>query len=216
MSESQKRVSGGFVVFFEGIDGVGKTTQLELAHAELGKEYQAVHSTRYLGGTPVGEALREITLSSLPRSPITDFYISEAIQRALVEAVATDRKKNKVTLVDRGPLSFAAYHIYGSGVDPEIGWPYIDRGMQEFKPDLVILYNAGLDVALDRSKRRAGKLDYFASKPDSYFRRVLEGFEAARNRYSAYPTREIDATADIATVHAETMTAIQDALKHKH
>lgn len=213
MRNAPKTVQGGCVVVFEGIDGVGKTTQLGLVREALEKQHWAVHPTRNLGGTPIGEALREVTLSPTPRSPLTDFYISVAIQVALTEAVAEDRKEGKITLIDRGPLSFAAYHIYGSGVDADIGWRYVDQGMQQFKPDLVILYSTDLKVALGRAKRRAGKTDYFASKPASYFKRVLEGFDEAKSRY---PVREIDATQSIEAVHAETMAAITEVLKHKH
>ncbi|HVI60830.1 MAG TPA: dTMP kinase, partial [Candidatus Saccharimonadales bacterium] len=202
MKAAPKTIDGGFVVVFEGIDGVGKTTQLGLVREELEKDRWAVHPTRNLGGTPIGEALREVTLSSTPRSVMTDFYISVAIQTAMAEAVAADRKEGKITLIDRGPLSFAAYHMYGSGVDQKVGWRYVDQGMKQFKPDLVILYNADLKVALGRAKRRAGKADYFASKPESYFQRVLAGFKAAKERY---PVCEIDAAQDIDSVHAETM-----------
>jgi dTMP kinase len=215
MSNSPEGISGGLLVLFEGIDGAGKTTQRDLAHQALERAGWNVRSNRYLGGTPIGEALREVTLSPTPRSPLTDFYISVANQVALAEVVDEDRKAEKITLLDRGPLSFAAYHIYGAGVDEKIGWPRIDEGMDQLKPDLVILYDASLDILLERAKQRSGKADYFESKPREYFERVQKGYEEASKRYSVH---RVDASQPIEAVHELTMEALRAAIeaKHKH
>ncbi len=63
MAQKAKRIEGGLVIIFEGIDGVGKTTQLELARKELEKAGWPVVTTRNMGGTPIGEALREVMMS---------------------------------------------------------------------------------------------------------------------------------------------------------
>ncbi len=194
---------------FEGIDGVGKTTQLELVQDELVKQGWPVHATRNLGGTPVGEALRKVTLSPLERSAKTDLYISVAIQTALSESIEAERLRGKIILVDRGPLSLAAYHIYGNGVDKKLGWRYADEGMACFKPDLVLLYETKLETALGRAGRRMSRTDYFASKPKSYFERVVRGFAAAAKRY---PVQSIDGSKSIKAVHSETMTSINKLL----
>lgn len=201
-----KKLSKGKVILFEGIDGVGKTTQLELAKNELSEEGRQVHATRNLGGTPIGEALREVTLSSVERSAETDLYISVAIQTALAESIEAERSQNKIVLVDRGPLSLAAYHIYGNGVSAKLGWRYADEGMKRFKPDLVIIYKTDLETALSRTKSRSGKTDYFASKPKAYFERVMKGFEDASKRYS---THILDGSGSIANIHKETMDVIE-------
>jgi len=199
----------GLVILFEGIDGVGKTTQLRLVQEALTKLGRSVHATRNLGGTPIGEALREVTLSPTERSPETDLYISVAIQSALADSIQAERQEGKVVLVDRGPLSLAAYHIYGNGVDSQLGWRYADDGMRRFAPDLVILYQTDLDTALSRTKRRHGKTDYFASQPKAYFKRVVSGFSEASKRY---PVHIINASGSIDEVHRETMTSIEKLL----
>ena len=216
MGKAMKKLPEGLVIILEGIDGVGKTTQLGLAKDELAKRNRLIHATRNLGGTPVGEKLREVTLSAVERSATTDLYISVAIQTALAESIEAERALGKIVLVDRGPLSLASYHIYGNGVDAKLGWRYADEGMKRFKPDLVILYTADLKTALGRAKRRSGKIDYFASKPDAYFKRVIHGFQDATERYSPMI---IDATQGIQAVHAQTMSAIGNLISkpnHKH
>lgn len=213
MAKAKTPSKEGIVILFEGIDGVGKTTQLKLAQDELVKQGWPVHATRNLGGTPIGERLREVTLSPTERSAETDLYISVAIQTALVESVEAERSRGKVILIDRGPLSLAAYHIYGNGATEKLGWRYADEGMRRFKPDLVLLYQTDLDVALARAKRRSSKADYFASKPKNYFERVMRGFQDADERY---PAHLIDASSSISTVHLETMRAINALLaNHK-
>jgi dTMP kinase len=209
MTKPAQHRQKGLVVLFEGVDGVGKTTQLKLAQEALAKLGRTVHATRNLGGTPIGEALREVTLSPTERSPETDLYISVAIQSALAESIQAERQDGKVVLVDRGPLSLAAYHIYGNGVDGQLGWRYADDGMRRFSPDLVILYQTDLDTALSRTKRRQGKTDYFASQPKAYFKRVVRGFSEASKRY---PVRIINASGSIDEVHRETMAAIESLL----
>jgi dTMP kinase len=209
---AKAKIQKGLVILFEGIDGVGKTTQLKLAKEELAKQGLSLHATRYLGGTPIGEKLREVTLSPTERSAETDLYISVAVQTALADLVAAERSQGKIILIDRGPLSLAAYHIYGNGVSKELGWRYADDSMRRLKPDLVLLYQTKLDTALARAKRRSSKTDYFASKPKKYFERVMNGFSDASQRY---PVRVINASKSISAVHQETMQAI-DALLDKH
>ncbi len=209
---AKAKAQKGLVILFEGVDGVGKTTQLQLAQEELAKRGLTIHATRYLGGTPIGEKLREVTLSPTERSAETDLYISVAIQTALADSVEVERSSGKIVLIDRGPLSLAAYHIYGNGASEKLGWRYVDDSMQRFKPDLILLYQTDMDVALNRAKRRSSKTDYFASKPRKYFERVMRGFHVASQRY---PVQAIDASKSIDDVHQATMQAV-DALLAKH
>lgn len=203
---------GGLVVLFEGIDGVGKTSQVNLAHAALEAADWPVLSTRNLGGTPIGEALRETILSSLKRPALTDFYISLAIQEALLEVIDEARTSGKIILMDRGPLSLAAYQIYGGGVDKTMGWQHVDEGMKRLHPELSILYTSDVKQAVERGRQRAGKADYFESKPLHYFEQVAQGYEAAGERY---PLHTVDAGQSIQLMHTQTMELIQKTLQEK-
>jgi dTMP kinase len=214
VKKPKKTVPGGMVVIFEGIDGAGKTTQLNLVHEELISRGYGVHATRNLGGTPIGEALRQVAFSPVERSPETDLYISAAIQAELAKSIESERRSGKIVLVDRGPLSLAAYHIYGNGVGPKLGWQFADEGMARFQPNLVVLYKIELNEALKRAKRRKGHTDYYASKPKGYFRRVENGYEAGAKRYSSVVTR-LDASDDIGAVHSQTMEEIDAVLRRR-
>ncbi len=212
MGAEQKQVPGGLVVFFEGIDGVGKTTQLELAAENLRAEGWSVETTRGHGGTPFGEALRKVSLESIDRAPDTNLYLSMAIHNELGHQVRHWRDNGAITLIDRGPLSMAAYQIFGDGCDPEAGWREVGIDIERFDSELLILYTAAIDVARTRSKERGGKADYFEKKPRSYFERIEEGYQESGERFGALA---IGAEGSIEQVHTETMNAIRAALDKK-
>lgn len=207
-----KHIDGGLVVLFEGIDGVGKTTQLERAAKTLSGLGWAVETTRNLGGTPIGEALRQVVLANIDRPAVTDFYLSVAIQAALAEKLTALRRQGRLVLIDRGPLSLAAYHLFGNRVSARLGWRYVDAGMKAFRPELSILYTADVQTAHRRIRQPSAGADYYESKPVGYFERVARGYEAAAERYRA---ERVDANQSIGAVAAQTFDLIQAALAAK-
>jgi dTMP kinase len=200
----------GLVVMFEGIDGVGKTTQIKLVQQTLEDKGWPVMVTRNMGGTPIGEALREVIMSPLERPPLTDFYTSLAIQEPLFGVIDTARAAGKVILMDRGPLSLAAYQIYGAGIDESIGWQHVDSGMSRIKPEITILYDMDPEPARERNQKHPEKTSYFESKPLGYFQKVAEGFRAASKRY---PLTTINAAQPIEAVQEETLAAVSKLLQ---
>jgi len=206
-----KSLRGGRLIVFEGIDGSGKTTQLELARKGLVEQGWPLSTSRNLGGTPIGEKLRGVIKSPLPRPEMANLYISAAIQEALIEAISTERNQGKLVLMDRGPISLAAYEIYGGGLDDETTWRHVDDGMARLKPDLVLIYRSDVPTALDRIKH-AGQADYFESKSADYFERVAEGYQAAAERYPEV-SRVIDADRSIDEIHRDTMALIRQVLQ---
>lgn len=212
MSENKQQIPGGLVVMFEGIDGTGKTTQVQLVQQHLQQNDWPVSVKRSPGGTPIGEALRTALLDPAARPPLTDLYIALAIQEALIESIDSERAVGPVILLDRSPLSIAAYQVYGSGIDEAMGWGYVDDHMQRLKPDLVIIYECDASDALKRARQKSNSHDYFENMPLSYFERVAKGYRAAADRY---PSVIIDASQSIEQVNAQTMQHISKLLQDK-
>jgi dTMP kinase len=212
MNEDKQTVAGGALIMFEGIDGVGKTTQVDMAKQALQDKGWLVTTSRSPGGTPIGEALRSVLLEPLPRPAMTDLYIAAAIQESLIELMEAQRASGPVMLHDRGPLSTAAYQIYGGGIDPSVGWSHVDHGMKNLKPDLIIMYECDPRIALSRVRQHSSKHDYFENQPLSYFERVAEGYKQALKRY---PAVLIDASQPIEQVHESTMQHIIALLEEK-
>jgi dTMP kinase len=212
MNNDKQVVSGGALIMFEGIDGVGKTTQVDMAKQALQSQNWLVSTSRSPGGTPIGEALRSVLLEPLPRPALTDLYIAAAIQESLIELIQERRASGPVMLHDRGPLSTAAYQIYGGGVDESVGWDQVDNGMKRLKPDLIIMYECDPRIALSRVGAHSTKNDYFEDQPLSYFEKVAEGYKQAIKRY---PAVVIDASQPIDRVHEQTMQHINSLLQEK-
>ncbi len=214
MHESLKTVPEGVVVIFEGMDGTGKTTQLQLAAEVLSNNGWHVETARAHGGTPVGEALREVSLSDVPRPALTDLYISMAMHAALAERTTSWRQQGAIILIDRGPFSMAAYQLYGDGLDPDIVWPAVEKELDLFKPELTLLYTAPVEVAIDRARRKQGSTaDYFENKDNQFFDRVSSGYHSAAARYGAIAIESGDNL--IPAVARHTLAAIHTAIERK-
>lgn len=191
-------VSGGRLIIFEGIDGIGKTTQLKLAESYLKEQGYKVKATRNLGGTPIGEELRQVILNPIKRPPLTDLFISMAIQEALLGEVEKLRRQGSIILMDRSHIAMVAYQAYGSGLNKAQCWKFADKGMQSLRPELTLYLSGDIAASLARAKVASGKADYFESKPETYFKAVNKGYEAASKRYQVVT---INADRSIEAVH---------------
>lgn len=200
-------MQSGKLIMFDGPDGVGKTTQFQLVADELQRRGYQVYTTHLLGGTPIGEELRRIMFSDAPRPATTNLHLSLAIYYALAEAIAAERAKGKVILIDRSPLSLIAYQVYGDQVDRDAGFRACQEALQVFQPDLLLLYQAPLEVLqarrAEQQKHKAG--DYFEAQALAYHQRTIEGYRVAAEQF---PATVIDANGDIAEIHDRTMQAI--------
>lgn len=190
---------------FDGPDGSGKTTQIALAKGALESLGHTVFVTRSHGGTPLGEELRKVSFMAIERQPLTDYYISLAMHSELQADIHHHRTQGHIVLLDRSPLSIWAYQVYASGLEAEFAADGIDHDMQQFNPDLIICYHATLATLRKRMAMDTHKADYFESKPDDYFERVIEGYQFAADRYGA---QQIGAEQSIEAVHAATMRPI--------
>lgn len=211
--KSSAPFSIGKLFMFDGPDGVGKTTQLHMAAEALTKKGYEVYLTKTHGGTPIGEALREVSLSDLERTPLTDMYISLAMHSALAELIEEKRERGVIVLVDRSPLSNVAYQAFGSGLDKDFTIGIIDIDMQLFRPDCIIVYDAPTEVTLARmmarNQKNNAKKEYFESKPREYFERVAEGYRVAAAHFNAHI---VDATESADQVHKQTMKQLKTLL----
>ncbi|MEO6513987.1 MAG: dTMP kinase [Candidatus Saccharimonadales bacterium] len=211
--ETSALFSTGKLFMFDGPDGVGKTTQLNMAAEALTKKGYEVYLTKTHGGTPIGEALRTVSLSEVERTPLTDMYISLAMHSALAEVIEEKRDRGVIVLVDRSPLSIVAYQAYGSGLDKDFTMGIIDIDMQLFKPDCIIVYDAPIAITrqrmLERNKKNHTKQEYFESKSPEYFERVARGYRDAANHFHA---EVIEATDTPEQVHKRTMKHLKTLL----
>jgi dTMP kinase len=190
----------GRLIAFEGVEGAGKSTQLELLRRQLEGRGREVVVTREPGGTPVGERVRALLLDpEVEIYPRAEALLFAAARAELVERVIRPAlERGAVVLCDRYLDSSLAYQggARGLGRGPVEEVNRLATG--GLLPDLVVLLD--LDPA-DGLRRRQGDRDRIEAQDLDFHRRVREAFRALAaadpNRFAvvdgAAPVREVAA-----------------------
>ena len=200
----------GWFITFEGTEGGGKSTQIELLATRLRATGRLVRTFREPGGTPIGEEIRHTLKHSAANhamTPEAELLLLNASRAQLVrEIIRPALAAGEVVVCDRFYDSTTAYQGYGRGLDHTLVRGVIEFAIGETKPDLTLLLHVPRRVSeLRRAQRTAASAaagavrDRFEEADADFFDRVEAGFlEIA----AAEPQRVkvIDATADIETV----------------
>jgi dTMP kinase len=195
----------GRLIAFEGVEGAGKSTQLELLRRQLEGRGREVVVTREPGGTPVGERVRALLLDpEVEIHPRAEALLFAAARAELVERVIRPAlERGAVVLCDRYLDSSLAYQggARGLGRGPVEEVNRLATG--GLLPDLVVLLD--LDPA-DGLRRRQGDRDRIEAQDLEFHRRVREAFRALA---AADPKRfaVVDAAAPVPEVAARVHAA---------
>lgn len=171
----------GHFIVLEGIDGVGKTTQVALLAewlSALGVPHLLV---REPGGTPLGEAIRELVLgrSELDVSPRSELLLLLAARAALVRDVLRPALEEGKTIVgDRFALSTLAYQGYGRGIDVDQVRRALDVATNGLRPDLYVLLDLPLEVAGRRRDAGGAAPDRIEREGEAFRVAVRDGYLA--------------------------------------
>ena len=173
-------------ITFEGIEGCGKSAQVERLANRLAKEEREVVTLREPGGTSIGEAIRDVVKhppGNKPISPDAELLLMNASRAQLVQqAIQPALASGAVVLCDRFYDSSLAYQGYGRGLDLAKVQHAIDLAVGETKPDITLLLDIPLEVSAERVANRQFKtgesIDQFDRSGDTFFKRVLDGFHA--------------------------------------
>ena len=165
-------------VTLEGGEGAGKSTSREFIVSLLEEHKIPFIQTREPGGTPIGEALREILLSKDGTAPsVTSELLMVFAARAqhLHEVIEPALRDGKWVLCDRFTDATYAYQGYGRGFDLgeiEALEALVQRGRH---PDLTLLFDIDPKLGMARARQRA-ELDRFEEEELPFFERVREGY----------------------------------------
>jgi dTMP kinase len=196
----------GRLIAFEGVEGSGKSTQLELLRQALDGRGREVVVTREPGGTPAGERVRALLLDpEVELHPRAEALLFAAARAELVEAVIRPAlERGAVVLCDRYLDSSLAYQggARGLGLGPVTDVNRFATG--GLLPDLVVLLD--LDPA-SGLRRQAGKPDRIEGQDLDFHRRVRQAF---RDLAAADPGRF--AVVDAAAPVPEVADAVQGAV----
>ena len=199
------QASRGRFISLEGVDGAGKSTHVAwLAEALTARGHRVVQ-TREPGGTPLGEALRDLLLSR-PMAHDTEALLMFAARREhVVSVIAPALLRGDWVLCDRFTDATFAYQGGGHGVPADFLQALARRVHGDCNPDLTLLFDVPPDVSrkrLAKAEREGRPLDKFEREEQDFFERVRAVYSA---RAAAEPGRfrVIDATGSQDEVRAE-------------
>ncbi len=203
----------GYLITLEGIEGSGKSTQLEYVIDYLNSKNFDVVSTREPGGTVVGEKVRELLLDNT----IPDMHVETELMLMFAARIEHVKKviepalnSNKVIVCDRFYDASYAYQGYGRGIDIHRIDELRKYSISNLCPDLTILLDVPLDVSIDRVHAR-GKKDRFENEENLFYKKIREGYlEIAKNNPAR--VKVVDSSQSISDVQSNIKSSIDELL----
>ena len=195
-------------IVLEGIDGAGKSSQVEPLVAWLRSCGRFVTTCRDPGATAAGDSIRAILLDrhDLQLAPTSEMLLYMAARAQLVaEVIQPSLARGEWVVSDRYLLANIVYQGHAGGLDPDTIRQVGAVATGGLEPDLVLLFDVDLETA---ARRLARPLDKLENRGDEYRGRLRAGYlaEAARR-----PDRiaVVDATGDLATVQSNVRAALE-------
>ena len=171
-------------ITIEGVEGVGKTTNIQLITAQLEKARIPFIVTREPGGTPVAELIRQLLLTK------RDEHICELTELLLIFAaraqhihhvIAPALREGKWVVCDRFTDATYAYQGGGRGLSMEKIAALETMVQGELRPDITYILDLAPEIGLHRARQR-GELDRFEQEKIEFFNRVRAAYLARASR----------------------------------
>lgn len=167
-------------VTFEGVDGCGKTTQIEL----LKKLYETAVVTREPGGTAVGDSIRDIVLNNKYKdvSHMTEVMLYATSRAQLVyEVISPNLERGNMVISDRYIDSSIVYQGMGRGVGVDVVRNINLNATGGLLPDVTFLIDVDIETCMRRVNKN-GEPDRIEKAGHEFFEMVRLGFlELAKN-----------------------------------
>jgi len=202
-------VNGKFITV-EGIEGVGKSTNITYVQQLLEANGIDVVLTREPGGTPLGEAIRALLLDSqyTGMDPVCELQLMFAARAEhLAKVIRPALEQGRWVLCDRFTDATYAYQGGGRGIDTGIISRLEQLVQGDFRPDLTLLLDVPVEVGLARANNRSTP-DRFEQEKVDFFERVRQAYlDMAREHDRRY--RVIDASQPLESVQQQLTAVLQ-------
>ncbi len=201
----------GKFITFEGCEGVGKTTQVELLKKYLKDTNQSAIFLREPGGSKISEKIRELILST-ENAEMTDeceaFLYSSARAQLVGEIIRPALDRGELVVCDRFIDSTFAYQ----GVARELGEDYVDNlnrlACKDVMPEVTIFLDLEPAKGFAR-KGGADKNDRIEQQKADFHQKVYEGYKLASRKYADRIVC-IDSSNSIEKIHSDILEVLRD------
>jgi dTMP kinase len=215
-------MSRGLFITLEGLDGSGKTTQLNRLTAWLQKRGFEPVVTRQPGGTVTGNRIRELLLDSRSAAlaPMAEMALMFADRaQAIAEVIEPALARGSIVVCDRFTDSTEAYQGGGRELGSHAVLELHRLVCRDLQPDLTLLLLPSLEKSLERARRRNDRVEAnngpdesrFEREQDAFYRRVWQNYReiAARDRERVVA---IEGDLSIEEVHEQIIEAVTERL----
>lgn len=184
-------------IVFEGGEGVGKTTQLELLFSTFIQQGISCIKTREPGGTPFAENIRSLFKQINPHEdspiPMTELYLICAARAQHLEKIVLPAiEKKTVVLCDRFLDSTYVYQCCLGKVQKEIVDTVSSFILKDLIPDLTFVFNCDEEITKDRiAKQNHRSLDRLDSYENEIHNKIRLGYQKIVTQNYTYPNGKI-------------------------
>lgn len=204
----------GFFISLEGVEGVGKSTNLAFIADWLKHQSVDFVLTREPGGTELAEAIRALLLAPRAEAMAVDtelLLVFAARAQHLAEKIRPALARGQTVISDRFVDATYAYQGFGRGLPLATIESLHQLILKNFLPDLTIYLDLDVETGLARARQR-GELDRFERETASFFERVRAGY-LARVQQDPQRFAVIDASLPLEQVQANIAQVLADFFK---
>lgn len=176
----------GLFITFEGLDGAGKSTQIQRAKEIFAQKGYDVVITREPGGTEISEKIRNIILDN---NNDEMGFVTEALLYAasraqhVFEKIKPALEEGKVVICDRYVHSSIAYQGYGRQLGAERVMEINQHAIDGIMPDLSFFILLPTEKALERLMNSQRELDRLEVEEVDFFKRIEAGYNEIADTY---------------------------------
>lgn len=166
-------------ITFEGSEGSGKSTQINMLAAYLGQQGYEVLVTREPGGTHIGEQVRQCLhdVKNKEMTAAAEVLLYSASRSQLVREVIVPALENGVIVIsDRYADSTMAYQGYGRQLDLDALGIITHFATGGLKPDLTILFDIDVEEGLSRRSVGGEEMNRMDLQEIAFYKRVRDGY----------------------------------------
>jgi dTMP kinase len=177
-----------FFIIFEGIEGTGKSYQINKLTINLKKYGLDTHKTREPGGSKTAEKIRNLIFSKDSNSfdKLTDYYLINAARNEHVKkTLLLAKKQKKIVISDRFTDSTYAYQVIANKIDNKINMMNQNYILKNLKPNLTIVLKSNFKTIYSRINKRS-KNNKFDKLKTNFYKKAQNAFLSLARKNKNY------------------------------